>query len=94
MDIQPCGNVTAASYYIAKKDQSTSPRMNDVWCSWKDTVNKVTDNYLLFYGIMADVNHRRVSASECAYIRIWNWEIVPEKLSLSTHVHLTSDTEF
>lgn len=68
MDIQPCGNVTAVSYYIAK--YTSKPQ--DVGQAVKDAVNKVRACHgdigrQLFAVSMALLNHRRVSACECAY---------------------------
>lgn len=68
MNIQPCGNVTAVSYYIAK--YTSKPQ--DVGQAVKDAVNKVRACHgdigrQLFAVSMALLNHRRVSACECAY---------------------------
>ncbi|KAF9413330.1 hypothetical protein HW555_008411 [Spodoptera exigua] len=70
MDIQPCGNVTAVSYYIAKYTSKHEPQ--DVGQAVKDAVSKVRSCHgdigrQLFAVSMAILNHRRVSACECAY---------------------------
>ncbi|PZC79192.1 hypothetical protein B5X24_HaOG216756 [Helicoverpa armigera] len=70
MDIQPCGNVTAVSYYIAKYTSKHEPQ--DVGQAVKDAVSKVRASHgdigrQLFAVSMAILNHRRVSACECAY---------------------------
>lgn len=70
MDIQPCGNVTAVSYYIAKYTSKHEPQ--DVGQAVKDAVSKVRASHgdigrQLFAVSMAILNHRRVSACECAF---------------------------
>lgn len=70
MDIQPCGNVTAVSYYIAKYTSKHEPQ--DVGQAVKDAVSRVRACHgdigrQLFAVSMAILNHRRVSACECAY---------------------------
>lgn len=70
MDIQPCGNVTAVSYYIAKYTSKHEPL--DVGQAVKDAVSRVRACHgdigrQLFAVSMAILNHRRVSVSECAY---------------------------
>ncbi|KAI8423307.1 hypothetical protein MSG28_014329 [Choristoneura fumiferana] len=70
MDIQACGNVTAVSYYIAKYTSKHEPQ--DVGQAVKDAVSRVRASRgdigrQLFAVSMAILNHRRVSACECAY---------------------------
>lgn len=70
MDIQPCGNISAVAYYVAKYASKCEPHdTGDVVREaitkakrWGDTVWRQ-----LFAVSMAILSHRLVSAPECTY---------------------------
>ncbi|XP_076393046.1 uncharacterized protein LOC143266003 [Megachile rotundata] len=70
MDIQPCGNVTAVAYYIAKYASKCEPQ--DTGDVIKEAVSRAkrrggTVWNQLFSVSMAILSQRMVSAAECAY---------------------------
>lgn len=70
MDIQPCGNVTAVSYYVAKYASKCEP--HDTGEVVKEAIIKAKRSggstwSQLFAVSMAILSQRLVSAAECAY---------------------------